>query len=152
MSFGSKSLAPPTESQLQRWALLQDVGCICCLLRGRNPAVRAIAGPIERHHQTVGGKHGAPRLGHWFTVALCAWHHRGEPDGVEPHVAEHLLGPSYARTPKAFRAEYGHDEWLLKTQNEMIGWNAAPVRERRKNRKTTAAANQVKRPASGFVR
>lgn len=147
MSLNSRSLPPPTARQLQRWALLQDMGCLCCLLHGRSPESRALAGPVERHHQTVGGKHGAPRLGHDFTIALCSWHHRGKPAGAPAVGVEKILGPSYAKTPRAFRAEYGNDAWLLKTQNEMIGWSHAPVRERSRTKpsKCTAAANQVQR-------
>jgi hypothetical protein len=150
VSFGSKSLPPPTAEQKRREALIRERGCVACMMAALYPQ----CGPTEIHHLTIGDKHGAPRLGHDFTVGLGAWHHRGvvlEEVPLETHM-EVMYGPSFAVTPKAFRNEYGDGARLLEYQNETIGWTAPPVRERRKNRKTTAAANQVKRPASGFCR
>jgi hypothetical protein len=150
MSFNSKSLTATTAEQKRREALVRERGCVVCLMGGLDPQ----CGRTEIHHLTVGDKHGAPRLGHDFTVGLGAWHHRGillEEIPLETHM-EVMYGPSFAVTPNAFRREYGDGARLLNIQNELIGWTAAPVRERRKNRKTTAAANQVKRPAGGFCR
>jgi len=136
VSFNSKSLPPPSTEQKRRWELIRGRGCICCEAMGftyRAPQI---------HHMTVGGKHGAQRLGHDFTVGLCAWHHLGLKPlenyicGTEP---EDVYGPSYALTPRAFRREFGSDEELLRYQNELIGWTKPPVRERlRRNGSPTA--------------
>jgi len=138
MSFGSKALAPPTSSQLARWNSIKIVGCICCRMQER----QNIGWP-EIHHQTIGGKHGAPRLWHDFTVGLCEWHHRGIGD------EDSALGPSLAKTPKAFRREYGSDAELLKFQNKLIGWTETPVRPRNRKSRCTASSKTV--PRRGFA-
>lgn len=142
MSFGSRSLGKPSAEQERRWEVMRE--CIVCNLSRIGIAVRGIGGPVERHHLTVGGKHGQPRLGHDYTVALCAWHHRGEA-ALPADEAEFMLGPSYARTPKAFRSEFGNDEELLRYQNGLIGWTKPPVRESRKKSRCTASSKTVPR-------
>lgn len=122
MSFGPSRLGKPSAEQERRWEKMRAAGCIACSMAVLSPQ----GGRTEIHHLTIGGKHGAPRLGHWQTVALCAWHHRGmilDDIGLSAHM-EVMYGPSYARTPKAFRAEYGNDALLLEYQNELIGWTA----------------------------
>lgn len=146
MSMGSRSLPPPTSQQLMRWALMRAHGCIAC----RILAIACECGPTEMHHQTVGGKHGAPRLGHDFTIALGAWHHRGEKSAAL-FVPDYELsfGPSFAKTPRAFRREFGPDAELLAYQNCLIGWTAEPQRERvRRNGSPTARPSKSFRPAT----
>ena len=115
MSFGSRSLGKPSAEQERRWALIRETGCIACRTWGagfQHP---------EIHHGTVGDKHGAPRLGHWQTIGLCAWHHRGAaPYSLGDMETTH--GPSFARTPRAFRREFHGFDWLLNAQNVAIGW------------------------------
>jgi len=142
VSFGSVSLPEATPEQIRRWALIGDDGCLCCRL------LLGIRRFCEIHHQTVGGKHGAPRLGHDFTIGLCPWHHRGEAFVGED---ADTWGPSYAKTPKAFRDEFGSDSWLLGVQNNRIGWKTPPRRQRRRKSRCTASSKQVKRPAGGFA-
>ena len=144
MSFNSKSLKPPTAEQKRRWDRIAHAGCVCCLTIGRKVAP-------EIHHLTVGGKHGALRLGHDFTIGLCPWHHRGrrdsDCDGVwTDDLMEFEYGPSLAKTPRAFRNWFGPDDALLKMQNELIRWTAPPTRERaRKNRKTIRSSKTLPR-------
>lgn len=147
MSMGSRSLPPPTAEQKRRWGLMEQFGCIACHMQGRLGFGQC--GEPQRHHLTVGGKHGAPRLGHDFTVMLGAWHHMGLKTGVLPvgDDYEAIFGPSYAKTPKAFRAEFGSDEYLLKYQNDLIGWTAEPQRERKRKSRTTAGKKTVTHPA-----
>lgn len=132
MSFGSRSLPKPTAEQLRRWDLIRAKGCICCRLQG-------YMGGVEIHHL----KSGNVRMGHDFTVGLCDFHHRGVGDGI---------GPSLADGARTFHNEFGGDDWLLAEQNRAIGWTAKPVRERVRKSRCTPAANQVKRPPSGFAR
>lgn len=99
---------PPTPDEAARHALIRACGCICC---GR--------ADVEVHHLTVGGKHGAPRLGHRFTIGLCRWCHRGYPPRGP--------GPSYAREPRLFRQTYGNDQTLLDKQDDMIGYTHAVI-------------------------
>ena len=132
MSFGSRSLPAPTAEQKRRWGLIRASGCLIC---------REVYGHLERaeiHHVLRGGL----RLGHDWTYGACEWHHRGIwPAHLDPERMESICGPSMARTPKAYRHEFGNDEWLVGEQNRVIGWTAQPKRERnRKSRCTTKRA------------
>lgn len=138
MSMGSRSLPPPAAEQKRRWDLIREKGCICCAMHGRSRAA-------EIHHI----KSGNVRLGHDYTIGLCAWHHRGEYVGRnvlgDPIGSIHILGPSLAKGSSVFHWEFGQDEYLLKFQNELIGWTAPPVRERNRKSRCTAAKNQMRR-------
>lgn len=104
-------LPAPTRAESLRMDLIVDGGCLACA------AFAELFVPCEVHHLTVGGKHGAPRLGHSFTVGLCCWHHRGVPwPDWQAHRVENLVGPSYALTPSRFRAVYGGDRVLMALQ------------------------------------
>jgi len=108
-----RSTTTPTAAQAHRFALIKEIGCICCWIKGV-PRV-----PAEIHHLTVGGKHGQKRRGHDYTIGLCQWHHRG----VKPYPGCQLsfgLGPSYADEPRRFRADFGSDDELLDFQNQVI--------------------------------
>jgi RecA-dependent nuclease len=101
----------PTKAEAKRMDLIPEAGCLACwIVTGRLVA-------CEVHHLTIGGKHGAPRRGHAFTVGLCGWHHRGIP----PLRA----GPSYAREPSAFRRQFGDDAALLQLQSRRLAVVAA---------------------------
>lgn len=112
MSFGSSSLPPPTKAEAMRMDLIVQAGCIACFMRG-------YSSPCEVHHLTVGGKHGAPRRGHAFTIGLCPWHHRGVSGGSPRYMAE-TFGASYARSATAFRLGFGDDPVLLQVQRARI--------------------------------
>lgn len=141
MSFGSKSLPPPTAEQRRRWELIRADGCVACHVWGAGFML------AEIHHL----KSGNVRMGHDYTVGLCPWHHRGV-RAFPQHEMEQAHGPSLANGVKTFWNEYGSDEWLLNAQNILIGWTKEPQRERKRKSRCTAAANQVKRPAGGFAR
>ena len=142
MSFGSRSLPPPTAEQKRRWERMRANSCVTCYLRDGTSS-----GALEIHHLTVGDRHGALRLGHDHTVCLCEWCHRGVHRHASADYYEREYGPSLALTPRVFRREYGDGAYLLKVQNEMIDWTKPPVRERRRKRgsQCTASANQVPR-------
>lgn len=108
----------PTKAEAARMLAIRDAGCIASRLRGLGFV------PCEVHHLTIGGRHGQKRRGHGATVGLSQWHHRGVvPDGWTAERARQVLGPSYAREPRAFRAEFGDDDQLLAYQEEMLrGW------------------------------
>ena len=128
MSMGSRSLGQPTAEQSRRWDAMRSLGCLTCWMRDGMSADEV----TEIHHLTLGGKHGAPRLGHDYTVALCRWCHRGvrwwgnSAEEMETH-----FGPSYARTPRAFRREYGDDQHLLDTQQDRLWLPRAALPSRR---------------------
>lgn len=105
----------PTRAERERHDAIREIGCIASRLAGRGKVL------CEVHHLTIGGKHGAPRRGHRFTVGLSSWHHRGiAPDGWTGQRARLVLGPSYAKEPRAFREEYGDDDRLLAYQDQLV--------------------------------
>lgn len=103
-----------TAADKARFAAIKDIGCIACRAYGFGFR------PCDVHHLTVGGKHGAPRRGHAYTIGLCPPHHTGTPDNYGP-----IRGPSYAKAPRAFRATFGDDDSLLAKQNELIAQHEA---------------------------
>lgn len=109
MAFSS-GLSSPTVSESLRMRLVAEGGCVACLL------FAGLVSPCEVHHLTVGGKHGAPRRGHGYTVGLCPWHHRGVSAGGGAAAMERELGPSYALSPVRFREMVGGDDGLLRLQ------------------------------------
>lgn len=115
-----RSTGKPTAAQLARWWKINDpddgAGCLVCHILGIGRL------PAEIHHLTVGGRHGQKRRGHDYTIGLNSWSHRGEPlPGWTIEECERRLGPSYARSPNAFRERFGDDDTLLALQNELIG-------------------------------
>lgn len=110
-----RSTGTPTRAQAARFLAIQEIGCVVAHSLGLGYV------PAEIHHLTVGGKHGAPRRGHDFTVGLNPWSHRGVPFGGRTAAqCEALFGPSYAREPRRFRQEIGNDDYLLDLQNTLI--------------------------------
>lgn len=101
------STGKPTKANLQRFALFQEIGCICCRLDGRGRE------PADVHHLVEGGK----RLGHNFTIPLCVWHHRGQIENMNARDATEIYGPSLANGSKPFVAKYGTEKELLEITN-----------------------------------
>lgn len=101
---------------------IRELGCIVALHLGLGYV------GCEKHHLTGGGKHGQKRRGEAFTVGLNPWSHRGVPiNGMSAGQCRDMLGPSYAREPRAFRELYP-DEWLLTRQNELLAeWQARTI-------------------------
>lgn len=64
MSFGSKSLKPPTAEEWLRWQQIREMG-ICCATHKR--------GSVEIHHLLSDG---GLRLGHRYTVGLAPEVHK----------------------------------------------------------------------------
>lgn len=114
-----RSTGKPTIAQQNRMDAITEIGCIVAHSLGINWGDMPI--PAEVHHLTVGGKHGARRRGHDFTIGLNPWSHRGEPfGGMSAARCEELFGPSYARQPRKFRQDVGTDDYLLDLQNTLI--------------------------------
>jgi len=87
-----RSTGKPTAAQQVRMDAIREIGYIVARSLGLGYV------PCEVHHLTVGGKHGAKRRGHDFTVGLNPWSHRGEPfGGMSAETCERLFGPSYAK-------------------------------------------------------
>jgi hypothetical protein len=110
-----RSTGNPTKAQQARFDVIREVGCIVARSLGLGYV------PCEIHHLTIGGKHGARRRGHEYTIGLNPWSHRGVPfGGMSSSRCEAMFGPSYAREPRRFREEIGRDDYLLDLQNTMI--------------------------------
>lgn len=109
MSFYSKSLPPPTLDETRRWDALKAYGCICCRRR------LGVFEHGEIHHLLLGGR----RIGHRFTICLCAWHHRGVTDGPS-NVVRGLRGPSLMDGSKTFGITFGSNPELLAANDRAI--------------------------------
>ena len=100
----------PSVKDTARFRAFQVIGCVACRQRG-------IYSQADVHHLLSGGR----RRGHRATVPLCVWHHRGgTPDGMTAKDATWVYGPSLARGPKTFRAEFGDDEKLLRVTDAAL--------------------------------
>lgn len=77
-------------------------GCAACRKRGHMRYADA-------HHILDGGR----RISHSHTIPLCSWHHKGMEPGVSDQECENMLGPSLARSKRAFIAEFGTETELL---------------------------------------
>lgn len=105
----------PTKEERQRMATIKRRGCIACLLTHFRYR------PSEVHHVVEGRK----RLGHLYTVGLCAWHHRAiADDGMDFDQMREIFGPSLADEPGRFRNQYGAEKALIAMQDVV---NALPA-------------------------
>lgn len=62
------SLRPPTRYEAERIEAMLKLGCVACAQLGIPYA------EVQCHHILDGGV----RMGHWFSLGLCAGHHKGE--------------------------------------------------------------------------
>lgn len=99
-----------------RSILVKQLKCLACEIEDVDqPAI------THEHHLNLGGKAGQKRLGDEYSVALCAWHHVGEPpNGMTASEATFHYGPSLARSSRRFRECYGEDVKLLMITNEKL--------------------------------
>lgn len=102
---------PANKAERERMARLKDLRCVAC--RANNHFFWSVT---ECHHLLSGNK----RRGHAFTIPLCPWHHRGDVGEFNVKTLEAILGPSLARSSKAFRARYGDDDTLLAATNRLL--------------------------------
>ncbi len=100
-----------TKAQRRRFDIItREVGCIPCRLKHGHFR------PAETNHLLKGY-----RIGHDATVPECPWHHRGIPDeGIDSRAMLATFGPSRALHGKAFREEFGDDEYLLTVTNTYV--------------------------------
>lgn len=69
----STSLRPPTRYEQERIEAMLSLGCVACAQIGI-PYVE-----VQCHHILDG----TVRMGHWFTLPVCAGHHKGEFDALQ---------------------------------------------------------------------
>lgn len=87
-----------TSAELARNDLIRELGCMCCALKGDVSKKK-----VEIHHIKSGNR----RMGHLYTIPLCAAHHRGErgdKSATEPYVHGGM---------KAFRERWGYTDLQL---------------------------------------
>jgi hypothetical protein len=98
-----------TQTDRRRFELLQEVGCVACLIEDElQGQLRLSLTPSDVHHLLSGGR----RKGHQSTIPLCPWHHRGV-GAMGLWQTRALYGPSMATEPRAFRDRYGTQAELL---------------------------------------
>lgn len=103
-----RAIGSPTKEQQAHQDAQRAHGCAMCRLLGFSfrglPEGMSPCGKTEIHHRTVGDLHGQLQLGHDSTVALGAWHHRGELLPLRPTVdaMRDKFGPSFALHKRAF--------------------------------------------------
>lgn len=110
----------PEMTDNMRDVAIREIGCIITLRK-----FGAFA-PAEKHHLLTTGRHGTgKRRGEQATIGLSAYYHRGyNYSGLQEAMSRAdalaYFGPSYADSPKLFRAEFGDDESLLAEQDRLI--------------------------------
>lgn len=90
----------PTKEEKEWMASIVRLGCVVCRLRGLGES------PADCHHLLSGGR----RMGHLFTIPLCAIHHRR---GSKGHI-------SRDQCLRRFEAEYGTEQQLLERTRELV--------------------------------
>ena len=103
-----------SRAEQRRDFAIRAIGCVVARIRGMGYV------PVERHHMTIGSKHGQKRRGEAFSVGLNPYSHRGVPfNGLTLSQCKAMFGPSLALEPSAFRALYP-DAVLLAKQEQLI--------------------------------
>jgi hypothetical protein len=98
----------------ERSLRVKSLPCIACRMLPADQCQHT-----EEHHLCISS--GQKRLGDEFSIPLCVWHHRGDPAfGTTAGNMENIYGPSLARNPKAFRAQFGEDSLLLHRTNKLL--------------------------------
>lgn len=99
----------------RRYGRIYEIGCICCRRYGHFEV------PCMVHHLNLGEHAGQVRMGDFFTIGLCAWHHVGHPEkGLDVDETCAAVGPSMQHEPVRFREVFGSDMELLAEQNRLI--------------------------------
>lgn len=113
------STGKPNREEERRLQRIQEIGCVACYRRGFRGT------PCDINHIAKGGRRQGKikfgrHEGHKHTFGLCPWHHRGYALTAPQEVLERTLGPSMARSPAAFRAEFGSSDELLEYQELLL--------------------------------
>lgn len=122
MSFGSRSLPPPTAEEVLRWARIKETR-VC--------AATGWLGHVEIHHLLSAG---GLRLGHRYTV------------GLEPATHAIVKTREFKEMWPNQRLLDVQDEMICWERAEI------PARpERKRKSRCTASSKTVKRPTGGFA-
>lgn len=109
-----KGQARPTKLEAERITLIMGMCCIVCALHG-DVQLR----PRELHHIVRNNK----RLGPWFSLQICAGHHRGVWDLRSPQPVQVAISDG----SKAFRKAHGgmDDLQIWQRQQVILGYDDA---------------------------
>ena len=101
-------------NRLRRFARLQEIGCVACLIEGVGYQPCDIHHIVDKGYREHSGGDNA-------TIGLCPWHHRGLiPDQLTKKETEEMLGPSMALQKRAFIKRYGTERELLAIVDEIV--------------------------------
>ena len=96
------STRAPTKYEAERIEAMKRLGCVACAVLGI-PYI-----DTEIHHILNGGK----RMGHWFTIPLCAGHHQGRFTALQRDLLEPKQQVGLSDGRKLFNAIYGSEKQL----------------------------------------
>jgi hypothetical protein len=134
------STGTSTKAEASYIEAIKNGFCIACLIweqSDESPPMFVPQWGCDCHHL----KSGNVRVGHFWSVGLCAYHHRGVPlEGWNPkHMRKHF-GPSLMDGSRTFHDVYGSDADLLAAQDEALrDWGIEPP-VRPENRRWSHAA------------
>lgn len=94
-----KNSAPrPINAEAERIYRMMKLGCVCCEVIGISNRWN-----LECHHIL----HGNRRLGHWWTLPLCAGHHQGRWSERQRETVPEALRVAISDGRKRFNLIYG---------------------------------------------
>lgn len=96
------STRAPTKYEAERIEAMKRLGCVACAVLGIPYA------DIEIHHILDGGR----RMGHWFTIPLCAGHHQGRFTALQRDLIDEKQQVAISDGRKLFNAVYGTERQL----------------------------------------
>ena len=100
--------------RLQRFAKLQSIGCVACLINGAGQQPCDIHHIVDKGYRSHSG-------GDSSTIGLCPWHHRGvKNDGMTTTLMVEWFGPSLALHKRRFVQKFGSERELLDIVNVII--------------------------------
>lgn len=119
------SLRAPTRYEAERIAAMMKLGCVACAALGI-PYVL-----VECHHLLDGNV----RMGHWFSIPLCAGHHRGEFTKLQKELIPARKRVAISSGRKAFARVYGTERQLWTRVQERLRlpavWPSSKILPRR---------------------
>jgi hypothetical protein len=119
------STGKPTVAEAQRIDLMLRLGCCACELVGMRLLVRPECHHILRGH----------RLGHWYTIPLCAGHHRGDWSISQCAVLSQRQRVAISNGRKRFTSVYPDERTLWESVQDKLklpkDWPASKVLARK---------------------
>lgn len=108
----------PTVKEKAWMGKVAAYGCVACQIR------LGVHEPTTVHHITDSGR----RMGHFFTIPLCPWHHQGYcRQGKTSTKMEAIFGPSLAKSRPDFERIFGTELDLLEKVRACLGFVPDPA-------------------------